>query len=273
MQKSHPSNPWHVFVCLWQYRGLVRELIGREVVGRYRGSAMGLLWSFFNPVLMLAIYTFVFSVVFRLRWAEGSDSKTEFAIVVFSGMIIHALFAECITRAPGLVLGNPNFVKKVVFPLEVLPWVTMGSALFHAAVSVAVLMAFYLLVNHSLPWTVIYFPLVLAPFVLFTMGVTWWLASLGVYLRDIAQTTGIISTVLLFMSPVFFPVSALPGDYRFAFLLNPLTFVIEQARDVLLWGRAPNWVGLALYAALGATSAWAGLFWFQKTRRGFADVI
>ena len=273
MLRPYPSNLWHIVGCLWQYRTLVREMTGREVVGRYRGSAMGLLWSFFNPVLMLLIYTFVFSVVFKLRWGGNTDSKTEFAIVAFTGMIIHALFAECITRAPGLVLGNPNFVKKVVFPLEILPWIAMGSALFHAAVSVAVLLVFFFFAHHHLPWTVIYFPLVLAPFVLFVMGVSWWLASIGVYIRDVAQTTGIISTVLLFLSPVFYPVSALPEAYQFFFHLNPLTFVIEQAREVLLWGRQPSWTGLGVYALLGAATAWAGLFWFQKTRKGFADVI
>jgi lipopolysaccharide transport system permease protein len=267
------SNPWYVIGSLWRYRGLVREMATREVVGRYRGSLMGLLWSFFNPVLMLAVYTFVFSVVFRMRWAGAPDSKTEFAITVFAGMIIHALFAECITRGPGLVLGNPNFVKKVVFPLEILPWVTMASALFHAVVSAGVLLIFYLAVHNDLPWTVVYFPLVLAPFVLFTMGITWGLASLGVYIRDVAQTTGIIATVLLFLSPVFFPVSALPEDYRALFHLNPLTFIIEQARAVLLWGNQPDWSGLALYALMGALAAWGGLFWFQKTRKGFADVV
>ncbi len=262
-----------MFGCLVRYRELAWQMTAREVAGRYRGSLVGLLWSFFNPVLMLLIYTFVFSVVFKMRWSGASESRTDFAVIVFSGMIVHALFAECIMRAPTLVLGNPSLVKKVVFPLEVLPWVAIGSALFHAAVSIGVLLAFLLVLRHELPWTVVYAPLVLAPFVLLTMGVCWWLASIGVYVRDVAQTTGLLSTVLLFVSPVFYPVSALPEEYRVFFLLNPLTFVIEQAREVLIWGRAPDWAGLGAYALLGLGAAWAGLYWFQRTRRGFADVL
>ena len=262
-----------MFNCVARHRTLVWQLVVREVAGRYRGSAAGLLWSLFNPLLMLAVYTFVFGVVFRMRWEGVGDRGIDFAMLVFPGMIVHGLFAECINRAPTLVLGNPNLVKKVVFPLEILPWVTIGSALFHAVVSTLVLIVFIAAARHALPWTVVLFPLVLAPFVLFTAGVTWWLASLGVYVRDVAQVTGVATTVLLFLSPVFFPVSALPEGYRLLFHLNPLTFVIEQAREVLIWGRLPHWPGLALYALLGLAAAWAGLYWFQRTRRGFADVL
>lgn len=269
----HPSGLAHVFGSIGRHRTLLWQLVAREVAGRYRGSAAGLLWSFFNPLLMLTVYTFVFSVVFRMRWEGAGDSRIDFAMLVFAGMIVHGLFAECVNRAPTLVLGSPNLVKKVVFPLEILTWAAIGSALFHAAVSTVVLLAFVAVARHALPWTVILFPLVLAPFVLFTAGVTWWLASLGVYVRDVAQVTGVATTVLLFLSPVFFPVSALPEGYRLLFHLNPLTFVIEQAREVLIWGRLPHWPGLALYALLGLAAAWAGLYWFQRTRRGFADVL
>ena len=245
----------------------------REVAGRYRGSAAGLAWSLFNPLLMLAVYTFVFSVVFRLRWEGAGESRVDFAMLVFSGMIVHGLFAECVNRAPTLVLGSPNLVKKVVFPLEILPWASIGSALFHAAVSTLVLVVFIAVERQALPSTVLLFPLVLAPFVLFTAGVCWWLASLGVYVRDVAHVTGVATTVLLFLSPVFYPVSALPEDYRVLFQLNPLSFIIEQAREVLIWGRLPHWGGLALYTLFSLIAAWAGLYWFQRTRRGFADVL
>jgi len=262
-----------VFGSLGRHRTLLWQLTLREVAGRYRGSLVGLLWSFFNPLLMLLVYTFVFSVVFRARWPGAEESRLDFAILAFCGMIVHGLFAECVNRAPTLVLGNPNLVKKVVFPLEILPWSVLGSALFHAAVSLLVLLGFIVLARHALPWTVVLFPLVLAPYVLFIAGVSWWLASIGVYVRDVAHTTALATMVLLFLSPVFYPVSALPEGYRLLFHLNPLTFVIEQAREVLIFGRAPHWAGLAAYTVFGLAAAWAGLHWFQRTRKGFADVL
>ena len=246
----------------------------REVVGRYRGSVMGIAWSFFNPVLMLLVYTFVFSVVFKARWGVGpEESRASFAIVLFVGMIVHGLFAEVANRAPGLILGNVSYVKRVVFPLEVLPWIAMGSALFHTAVSLVVLLLAQLILTHQVPWTLVLFPLVLAPLILATMGLAWFLAAIGVYVRDIGQTIGIVTTVMLFLSPVFYPVSALPEQYRHLLNLNPLTFVIEEGRKVLLFGQLPDWGGWALYLAISLGVAWAGFWWFQKTRKGFADVV
>ena len=273
MTSGYSSNLRHIFASLWKNRDLVLQMTVREVVGRYRGSMMGLLWSFFNPVLMLVVYTFVFSVVFQARWDVNTVGKTDFALLVFTGMLVHALFAECINRSSRLVLDNSNYVKKVIFPLEILPWVCMGSAFFHMLISVLVLLVAFLIIHHYLNWTIILFPLVIAPFVLFTMGLTWWLAATGVYLRDLGQITGVLTTVLLFVSPVFYPVAALPKQYQLFFNLNPLTFVIKQVRDILIWGKPPDWEGLALYSAIGIATAWAGLFWFQRTRHGFADVI
>ena len=249
------------------------QLAKREVIGRYRGSALGLLWSFFNPLLMLLVYTFVFSIVFRARWEHGTGTRTEFAILLFVGMIVHGLFAECVTRAPLLVLGNVNFVKRVIFPLEILPWVAMGSALFHAAISIAVLFLFCAVMRMPLHWTVMLLPFVMFPLIMLTMGVCWFLASTSVFVRDLSHTVGIAVSVLLFLSPVFYPVSALPEAYRRLLYLNPLTFPIEQTRDVLVWGKAPDWSGLLVYALGSLAVAWLGFAWFQKARRGFADVL
>jgi lipopolysaccharide transport system permease protein len=270
---SHPATLGYVLGSLVRHRTLVWLMVAREVAGRYRGSLAGLLWSFFNPVFMLVVYTFVFSTVFKMRWPGGSGDKLEFAAILFSGMIVHSIFAECVTRAPTLILSTPNLVKKVVFPLEVLPWVATGSALFHAAVSSVVLILFLFIARGGVPWTALLFPLVIAPYVVFTIGVSWWLASIGVYVRDVAQMTGVAATVLMFLSPVFYPLAAVPEALRVVFYLNPLTFVIEQSRELLLWGHAPNWAGLALYTGFAFVVAWAGLFWFQKTRKGFADVL
>jgi lipopolysaccharide transport system permease protein len=262
---------------LWLNRELILAMVKREVVGRYRGSVMGLVWSLITPLLMLAVYTFVFSVVLKARWAGGTagadENRAQFAILLFTGLIIHGLFAEVVNRAPGLVLGNVNFVKRVVFPLEVLPVVAAGAALFHAAVSVAVLLAAVLVATGSIPWTALLFPLLLAPLLMLTLGVAWMLASLGVFMRDVGQVVGLLTTVLLFLSPVFFPITAVPEFFRPWMQLNPLTFVIEQSRAVLVFGEMPDWGSLLAYTAAAGAFGWAGYAWFQNTRKGFADVL
>ncbi len=272
---SQPVSPNALASSLWRNRQLIAQMTRREVAGRYKGSALGLAWSFFNPVFMLTVYTFVFSEIFKARWgsAGGNDSKTQFAVVLFVGMIVLNLFSEVVNRAPGLVLGNANYVKKVVFPLEILPVVALGAALFHTLVSLAVLGIAFFAFNGYLHWTAIFTPLVLLPLVILTTGLAWMLASLGVFLRDVGQTIGILTTVLMFLSPVFYPVTAVPERFRAFIMANPLTFIIEQARDVLVWGHLPNWQGLTLYTAAACAVAWAGYAWFQKTRKGFADVL
>ncbi|MDT8363723.1 MAG: ABC transporter permease [Nitrosomonas sp.] len=255
-------------------RSLIYHLTKREVLGRYRGSVLGLAWSLFNPVFMLTVYTFVFSVVFNARWGvTEEESKTQFAVVLFAGLIVHGLFAEVLNRAPGLILANTSYVKKVVFPLEILPVVSMGGALFHFFVSLAVLLAAFVLFNGYLHWTIIFMPLVILPLILLTIGLAWMLASLGVFLRDVGQTIGNITTVMLFLAPVFYPVTALPAEFRPWLMANPLTFIIEQTRAVLIWGHLPDWVGLGIYAMVAGAVAWAGYAWFQKTSKGFADVL
>jgi len=271
---AQPTSLVALGKSLWRNRQLILQMTKREVVGRYQGSAMGLVWSFLNPVFLLAVYTFVFSVVFKARWGGGGEeSKTQFAVVLFVGMIVHGLFAEVLNRAPGLILSNVNYVKKVVFPLEILPVVSMGAALFHSLISLGVLLIAFALFNGYLQWTVIFTPLVLLPLVILTMGISWMLASLGAFLRDVGQTIGIITMVLMFLAPVFYPVSALTEEFRPWIMANPLTFIIEQARDVLIWGLLPNLIGLGFYTLVATAIAWSGYAWFQKTRKGFADVI
>lgn len=266
-------NPISQVRNTWRSRDLIWQLTKREVVGRYRGSILGLFWSFFNPVLMLTIYTYVFSVVFKARWGDVGESRFEFALILFAGLIVFNFFTECISRAPTLIVGNVNYVKKVVFPLEILPLVTLSAALFHGVVSLGVLLVFYVLATASLHWTIIFVPLVVLPFLLTTLGISWFLASLGVFVRDVAQTIGLLMTVLMFISPIFYPVSALPKEYQAIVYMNPLTFIIEQMRDVLIWGKLPSWSGLCVMMLVGIVVAWLGLVWFQKTRKGFADVL
>lgn len=273
VQSDSSASPISLVRSFVTNRLLIWQLAKREVISRYRGSMFGLAWSFFNPLLMLAVYTFVFSVVFRARWGAETSSHGDFAIILFVGIIVHGVFAECVNRAPGLILNNASYVKRVVFPLETLPWVAMGATLFHSIISILVLLIAQLLVKGGIPVTALWLPIVIAPLVIATMGVSWLLAAFGVYLRDIGQVTGILTTVMLFMAPVLYPVQALPENIRPWIYLNPLTFIIEQSREVLLWGNAPDFVGLGKYTLGALLAAWIGYAAFQKMRRGFADVL
>jgi lipopolysaccharide transport system permease protein len=271
----HPISPLALSKGFWRNHQLIVQMTKREVMGRYKGSTIGLAWSFFNPVLMLIVYTFVFSEIFKSRWGGvgGDESKTQFAVLLFVGMIVLNLFSEVINRAPSLIISNVNYVKKVVFPLEILPIVAMGAALFHSLISLCVLLAAFVLFNSYLQWTVVFTPLVLLPLIILTTGLAWILAAIGVYLRDVGQTIGLITTVLMFLSPVFYPVTAVPERFRAMMMANPLTFIIEQMREVLIWGHLPNWAGLGIYTLVALIIAWAGYALFQKTRKGFADVL
>ncbi|ABR77904.1 TPA: ABC transporter permease [Klebsiella pneumoniae] len=277
MKNPHqkPSlSPLDIVKSIYTHRSIILQMTKRDVIGRYKGSVMGVLWSFLNPLFMLTVYTFVFSVVFKARWSTGGDeSRTQFAIILFVGMIVHGFFGEVINRAPQIILNNTNYVKKVIFPLETLSVISLVAALFHTAISLLVLLTAFVIFNGFIHWTIIFIPLVFLPLVIFSLGLSWILASLGVFLRDVSQTTVIITTVLMFLSPVFFPISALPEKYHIWIMLNPLTFIIEQARTVLIWGGVPNFMGILLYTVGASIVAWLGFVFFQKTRKGFADVL
>ncbi|WP_300731438.1 ABC transporter permease [Pseudomonas sp.] len=267
------ASPREMAASLWRNKNLIRTAVKRDVLGRYRGSVMGIIWSFLNPLLMLTVYTVVFSVIFKARWGTGNGSRTEFALVLFAGLIVFNLFSECINRAPGLIVANPNYVKKVVFPLEILPWINLGAALFHSLISLVVWLLAYLVFFGVPPATVLYLPLILLPFGLFIMGLSWLLAAVGVFIRDIAQFVGVLTTMLMFLSPIFYPASALPENFRSLLYLNPLTPVIEQTRDIIFWGRTPDFFMLGIYLLTATVIAWLGFAVFQKVRKGFADVL
>ncbi|EQM70307.1 hypothetical protein L682_10105 [Aquipseudomonas alcaligenes OT 69] len=262
-----------MFSSPWQHRELLFSLIQREFLGRYRGSMIGLLWSFLNPLMMLLVYTLVFSVLLKLKWQGGSESRTEFALLVFAGLLVFNIFSECMLRAPNLIVTNTNFVKKVIFPLEILPWVTLGSVLLHAVASLAIWLVFHLVLIGPPPVTALLLPLVLLPLALFSLGVSWLLAALGVYLRDIGQVTSALTTALMFLSAIFYPLNTFPEPYRQLLLLNPLALVIEQTREVLFWGVVPDLLTWAGGLVLASMVAWLGFMWFQRTRWGFADVL
>jgi len=266
-------NPLEMLKSTWRNSGLIFELIKREVSGKYKGSFLGSFWSFFNPILMLTVYTFVFSVVFKARWNNTNNSHGEFALILFSGLIIFNMFAECFTRAPSTILQNSNYVKKIVFPLEVFPLIAMGASLFHLFISLVVWLLFHLFIMGLPPLTTLFLPVVLLPLVFMTLGFSWFLSSVGVYLRDVAQFIGILTTALMFLSPIFYPLSSLPVEYRGLFLINPLTATIEQARTILIYGKPPDWTMLTVSFLISFLILWLGFAWFQKTRKGFADVL
>jgi len=234
---------------------------------------MGMLWSFILPLVMLTVYTFIFSVVFKAKWGHQEGSRFEFALILFCGLIAYNIFSECVLRAPNLILNNVTYVKKVVFPLEILPWSTLAASLFFAMANLIVLLVFNLLVTGELKWTVILYPFVLLPLLLSTLGISWLLASIGVFVRDISHLIGVLMSILLFLSPIFYPVESVPPNFQRVLALNPLSFVIESSREVVLWGRLPNFEQYLMYFIASCAVAWLGFFWFQKTKKGFADVV
>lgn len=271
--QNFSASPREMFVSFWRNRQLINASVRREVLGRYRGSYLGIMWSFFNPILMLVIYTLVFSVILKFRWVSNSDSKTEFALVLFIGLILFNLFSECINRAPTLIIFNVNYVKKVVFPLEILPFVSLIVALFHCLISFLVWFLAYTIFFGAPQSTIMYFPLVITPLLALILGLSWVFSSLGVFLRDVTQFIGVVTSMLMFLSPVFYPASAFPEAYRSWIYLNPLTFVMEEMRDILFWGKSPDFLLLGIFYFTSLLVAWLGFFWFQKTRKGFADVL
>jgi lipopolysaccharide transport system permease protein len=272
--ETHPTGFGTLARSLVRNRELVAQLVRQEVLGRYRGSFFGVAWSLLTPLLMLAIYTFVFSVVFTSRWSpEAAPGNGEFAVILFAGLAVFGIFADCVVRAPTLVLNNANYVSRIVFPLEVLPVVALGTALFTFAAGMVVWVVAALVIMGGLPWTALLLPVIVLPLVVATLGVSWILASLGVYLRDVGQVTSILVTGLLFLSPIFYPVEAVPEKYRVLLLANPMGFIVDSARGALVFGRLPSLTGWLAAAAGAVAIAWLGFWWFQKTRKGFADVL
>lgn len=254
------------------HRELISRLVVREVAARYRGSVMGLLWSLLQPLAMLAVFTTVFGVVLKAKWA-GTGSNAEFALVLFSGLLVFGLFSECLVKAPASITQRANLVKKVVFPLEVLAWVNVGSALFSFAVAFLVWACFYVILHGSLHVTLFYLPVVILPVLFVGAAVGWLLGALGVFWRDLDQLVGPLSMAVLFLSPVFFSLTSVPPEYQGWFLANPMTFVIEQARAVMLRGERPDWSGLAIASAATYLLAVAALAFFRRARQDFADAL
>ena len=261
------------FSALREFRNLTRELTRRDILGRYRGASFGLLWSLIGPLLMLAIYTVAFGKILGARWNQASGDTAAFGMVLFLGILTHGFFAECLTRAPRLMLDNVNYVKRVIFPLHVLPWSVVLAGLFHMLMNIVVFVVLNLVLFGKFSPYIVFVPLVILPLVLLTVAVCWIFASLGVYIRDISQATPVIATAMLFLSSAIVPVDTLPRHYQVIFHLNPLTFFIDQMRDVALWGRFPDWNGLLVATVVSVVVMYLSYAWFRLTSKGFADVL
>ncbi len=275
-------TPWAPFQIAWRYRALISQLARREIEVRYRGSALGLLWALLQPILLLAVYTFVFGTILQLRWTLGSEAGTDvalevsqgrFALLLFAGLIVFNVFSECTNRAPSLLRDHATFITKIVFPIEILPWTTLLVALFNAAVAGTVLTIFYVVLFGLPPITAWLAPLVLLPTLCMILGISWALSSLSLYVDDTRQAVGLLVTTALFLSPVFYPLAIVPETYQGLLYANPLTAGIEAFRDVYFFGKLPDPASWGLYFGAGWASLWLGYASFQMTRRGFADVL
>jgi lipopolysaccharide transport system permease protein len=269
------ANPVKMGQNLWTHRELILQFTKREILSRYKGSFLGVVWSFLTPLAMLLIYTFVFSVIFKARWENtlSDSSQAGFALTLFSGLIAFNVFSECAIRAPGLIISNPNYVKKVVFPLEILPVSVLGSALVNSLISLVILLLAGLIFQAFIPWTVLLLPLMYLPLILLCLGISWFLASLGVFIRDVGQFIGVVVQVLFFMTPIFYPISAIPARLQFILYLNPLTFIVNHFRRVILWGQMPDWGEFVVITTLTAVMCLLGYVWFMKSKKTFADVV
>jgi len=255
------------------YLELTWEMTKRDLSARYRGSLLGVAWSLVTPVLMLLVYTFVFGVVFKARWGGTELDSADFALALFTGLLTFGIFSESVNRSPSLILGHQNLVKKVVFPLEILPLMAVLTAVIQAGISLAVLLVACIVMRGGLPWTTIYVPLVLAPVILLTLGFTWGLSAMGVFLRDIGQGVAVVTTALMFLTPIFYPLEALPESYRHLAASSPLAVAVENMRQVVLWGKQPDWSSVLVGLAVSVPVAITGYGLFMRTKKGFADVL
>jgi lipopolysaccharide transport system permease protein len=268
------GTPWKMVAGMIERRELIRQFTWREAQARYRGSYLGMVWALITPLLMLAAFTLVFSVILKARWrGSAPESVIDFALTLFSGMIAFNVFSDAASRSPGLIIGYPNYVKKVVFPLEILPVSVLGSAVIHSGLSLIIALTAILLTTGSLPWTIVYLPIVYLPLVLLTLGTSWILAALGVFVRDIGNLIGVALQLLFFLTPISYPLSAVPAAARPWFALNPMAVVVENFRRVLVWGLPPDWAPFLAVTLFSAVVMFAGYHWFVRLKRAFADVV
>ncbi|MDR6095867.1 ABC transporter permease [Stenotrophomonas sp. SORGH_AS_0321] len=253
---------------------LMLSLTGRDIQKKYKDSVLGALWGVLVPLIMLAIYTVIFSAIFNAKW-KGIEvhSKADYAVLLFIGLIVYNIFAESLARAPSAVLGSPNLVKKVVFPLEVLPAVVVMSSLYNAGVACVALVVFLVFSSFGLHWQIVLLPILIVPMIALTLGVTYLFASLGVFFRDIDQLAGLLARILQYLTPVLYPSIIFPDTVGQWMRLSPLAIYVEQIRALIVAGTLPDWGSYLWAVCWSGAILWLGYWWFQRTRRAFADVV
>lgn len=223
---------------------------------------------------MLCVYTFVFSIIFKARWGTDiGDSQSAFALIMFCGMAVYNIFSESVALSVGVITGNPNLVKKVIFPLELLPLAQVISSTILSVPWFLLLILGTVIIFGQIHLTVLLLPVVLLPVVFVALGASYLVASLGVFFRDMQYIVGVFLQILFFLTPIFYPISAIPEKYRWILEGNPMSFIIEYCRNVLIFGKMPVWGNYGLALLLSLLALQFGFFWFHKTKKGFADVL
>lgn len=282
--RSARPTPWGDLLSLpamvrslWRYRDLVRQFVTREVMVRHKGTSLGILWAVIQPLLVLAIYTFIFGFVFKNRWDQlGGPEWANFPLNFFAGYLIFGLFSDCVNRSPTMITEHPNLVRKVVFPLEILPLTCCGASLVYFGISLALLMVATFTLTLTVHWTVLLFPLTLVPLIMLTLGISWLFASLGAFIRDFKQVVPVLMQMVFFVTPVFYDVTKLEERYQRIIRLNPLTTILNFGRKTLMWGQMPSkadWISMGVVTAIALAVMVFGYAWFAKSKRGLADVL
>lgn len=254
-------------------RYLLKQLIKQDIQQRYKGSVLGMVWSFMTPIFMLIIYTFVFSEIFQAKWEIDTNDKYEFAMVLFCGLSAFNMIAEVMNRSTSLVKSHINYVKKVIFPLELLPIVIVSTALFNCVISYIILTVAKLVLYRTISFTMYQILFCFIPLILLSLGMGYIISSFAVYLKDLENLISIIVTLLMYGSPVFFSISALPERFRFICEVNPLTYIIENFRRVALYNQNLDIKTWGISTIVSGVICVGGYSIFKRVKGGFADVL
>ena len=259
---------------LWAQRELLWQFTLRNVELRHKGSHLGLIWSFRNPLLMLGLYVLVFGYVFGGSFGVRSDeTKLDYALGVFMGLALFHFIGEVLATSPSLIVSNPNFVKKVVFPLEILPASGVGGAAFHMMVSLGLFLLGLQFFGNGLHLGVLWLPIIVLPILFLCLGIAWFFSALGVFFRDVGQIMQFLTLALMYASGVFNSARKFPPS-AWAFLrFNPILLAVELARDAVLWQRPLNFHHLAYTYVFGLTACYLGYAAFRRMKPAFADVL